>query len=94
METTGKSKYDVPSRSSSGGGSLSLMVIQGTCTLPQALQFGVLTQVTSTPAFVTQCPLRTVVIAGAPSTSRSDSCQPEDTGQPERAVADSFLDGK
>lgn len=70
------------------------MVIQGTCTLPQALQFGVLTQVTSTPAFVTQCPLRTVVIAGAPSTSRSDSCQPEDTGQPERAVADSFLDGK
>lgn len=53
-------------------------------------------QVTPTLAFVTQCPclLRTVVVAGALSTSRSDSCQPEDTSQPERAVAVSFLDGK
>ena len=72
------------------------MVIQGTCTLTQALHFDVLTQVTSIQAFVIQCPfpLWTVLIAGALSTSQSDSCQPEDTSQPERAVAVSFLDDK
>lgn len=70
------------------------MVVWGTGTLTQPLQFDVLTQLTSTPAFVTQCPLQAEVIADALSISWSDSCQPEDTSQPERAVAASFLDGK
>lgn len=94
METRDKSKHNFPSRSSSGGGSLSLIVIQGTCSLTQALQFDVLTQVTSTPAFETQCPLWTVVTADALSISQSDRCQPENISQLERPVAVSVLDDK